>query len=54
MIGELFNAMVDELLGDDPATRRCAALPYIFAKSAGYAYGTAAALSTTAVPPAPM
>ncbi|MCB9989907.1 MAG: hypothetical protein H6867_00825 [Rhodospirillales bacterium] len=56
MIGELFNAMVDEVFGDDPETRRNAALPYLFAKHAGYAYGTGAALAAVAAPrpmPAP-
>lgn len=33
MLGELFNAMVDEVVGDDPATRRIAALPYLFSKA---------------------
>ena len=55
MIGELFNAMVDEIVGDDPATRRAAALPYIFSKYAGYAEGAGATLSAmTAPPPAPV
>ena len=36
MIGELFNAAVDEIVGNDPSTRQAAALPYIFAKYAAY------------------
>jgi len=52
MIGELFNAMVDEIVGDDPATRRNAALPYLFAKHAAYANGLGGTLSAMAAAPA--
>lgn len=30
MIGELIQGMFNEVVGDDPATRRSAALPYLF------------------------
>lgn len=52
MIGELFNKMVDEIAGDDPATRRSAALPYLFAKHAGYAEGFNATMSAMTAAPA--
>lgn len=51
MIGELFNAMVDEIVGDDPATRSAAALPYLFAKHAGYLDATGATLSNLSAAP---
>ena len=53
MIGELFNAVVDEVIGDDPATRRAAALPYIFSKYVGAAHGTGVTLSELSATPAP-
>lgn len=56
MIGELFNAMIDEVIGDDPATRRSAALPYLFAKHAGglkQAGAAMPAMSAAPLAPAP-
>ena len=50
MIGELFNKFMDEVVGDDPATRRVAALPYLFAKHAAYAGATGDTLENIAQP----
>lgn len=33
MIGELFNAMAEELTGSDPENKRIAGLPYLAAKT---------------------
>lgn len=33
MIGELFNAMADELTGSDPENKRIAGLPYLALKA---------------------
>jgi hypothetical protein len=53
MIGELFNAVVDEVIGDDPATRQSAALPYIFAKASAFATSVGPALKERLVPKGP-
>jgi hypothetical protein len=53
MIGELFNAMVKEAVGNDPETRRAAALPYVFSKYAAYSYGLGATLSAMSTMPVP-
>lgn len=38
MIGEIWHSVFNEVAGDDPQTRRAAALPYIFAVVAGGGY----------------
>ena len=51
MIGELFRAAIDEIVGDDPATRRAAALPYLATKYNAYAHGVADTLSNVSAAP---
>ncbi|GEM_PF-2543846 len=54
MIGELFNAMIDEVFdGSSPATRRSAILPYLSTKYNAYAHGVGATLSAMASVPMP-